>query len=146
MPPQPLGYLLGDDAAAPRLTPAMQDPSGQFGAGGLTPQENYLYWQHLANLYGPDKVVGSQGVSTLYQMPAQGPSGRWYNIPTVWGGQILTPPEATQRAAQAGWRNWPSYLTPLAADLAYEARVHPLASQDLPRYFASHGDPTLWGR
>ena len=105
------------------------------GLAALSPPEANLYWHHLGNLYGPGKVVSPGGdISTLYQAPVEGPGGRYYNIPTVWGGQILTLPEARQRAAAMGWQNWPSYPTPEAADLAYEARVHPLATRDVSQW------------
>ena len=92
-------------------------------------QAQSLVAHNLANV----STTGFRGDLARFQAaPVEGPGGRYYNIPTVWGGQILTLPEATQRAAQAGWQHWPSYPTPDAADLAYERGVHSVINnQDL---------------
>jgi hypothetical protein len=109
------------------------------GVSQMGPQEQNLYDHHLGNLYGGGKVTSPLGdISTLYQAVVPGPYGRFYNIPTVWDGQILTTQEAAEKAASKGWDNWPSYTTPDAADLAYEARVHPAAAQDVGRYNQTH--------
>lgn len=100
---------------------------------GLTPQEQNLYMHHLNNLQGPGKVEGIRDTSTVLQTPVLGPGGRYYNIPTVWNGQVLDSATASQMAAQAGWHNWPSYPTPQAADLRYE-RMHDYFERDLESY------------
>lgn len=100
----------------------------------LTPQEQNLYQHHLGNLYGPGKVKNPSGsISTMLQAVVPGPGGRFYNIPTVWGGQALDVHTARQLAAQQGWNNWPSYPTPEAADLRYET-MHDFVERDTERY------------
>jgi hypothetical protein len=109
----------------------------------LTPQEQYLYWHHLNNLYGPGKYIQPDGrVSTLMQAVVGGPGGMFYNIPTIWGGQQLSPEEATMRAGQVGWNQWPSYATPEMADARYEA-LHRFLEQDTEAYLGSHPSPFL---
>jgi hypothetical protein len=106
--------------------PAPQNPQTQTSyneatqAMGLTPQEQFLYQHHLNNLYGGGRVVQPTGdVSTLLQAVVTGPDGRYYNIPTVWGGQVLEPDQARAQAAQVGWDKWPAYDSPDVADKRY---------------------------
>jgi hypothetical protein len=100
----------------------------------LTPQEQYLYWYHLNNLYSDGKIQNpDNSVSTVEQAVVMGPGGQYYNIPTVWGGQQVDIQTAQQNAGQAGWHNWPSYPTPEAADARYE-RIHPYFEQDVDTY------------
>jgi hypothetical protein len=53
------------------------------------------------------------GMGTEYQMTIDH-NGRWYNVPTIWGGQVLPPREAYKMARQAisagGWP-FPNYPT-----------------------------------
>ena len=114
-----------------QLVPVEYDPFAD-----QSPQEENLYQHHLGELYRGGVRQPDGSLSTLYQAPVEGPGGRYYNVPTVWDGQILTTPEARERAAAQGWNKWPSYATPDAADLAYEARVHPRAAADMPGYEA----------
>jgi hypothetical protein len=103
----------------------------------MSPQEQNLYMHHLNNLYGPGKVVHANGdVSTLYQAVVPGPGGLYYNIPTVWDGQILDRYSAQQRAAQAGWANWPGYATPQQADMRYE-QMHMFIDRDTEQWLGS---------
>lgn len=102
----------------------------------LTPQERALYERHLANLYGPGKVVQPTGdISTLYQMNVTGPEGKAYNIPSVYEGQIVAPEDAIQRAAQYGWNFFPSYATPDQAEARYQ-QMHHFMDQDTSHYQA----------
>lgn len=97
---------------------------------GLTPQEQFLYQHHLNNLVEGGRVVQPNGdVSTLLQAVVTGPDGRYYNIPTVWGGQVLPPQQAMQQAAAVGWDKWPAYPTPEAADTRYGA-MHDYLGRD----------------
>lgn len=97
----------------------------------LTPQEQYLYMTHLNNLLTDGKVVHDNGdISTLYQAVVPGPDGKYYNIPTVWGGKILPVPEAFKNASAAGMKNWPSYDTPEQADERYNM-MHDYMDKDV---------------
>ena len=115
----------------------------------LNPQERALYQRHVRNLYGPDGVDHPDGArSTLYQSVEQH-NGRFYNVPTVWGGKIeaepyKTPdgrvvdvPNATALAniEKHGWDNFPSYATPDEADARYEA-MHHFMDQDTSQFLA----------
>jgi hypothetical protein len=112
-----------------------QTPFDQAAAAlNLTPQEKYLYQYHLNNLGGPGQVVQPNGdISTVLQTIVTGPDGRYYNIPTVWGGKELSPPEAAQQAEKVGWDKWPAYATPDAADARYD-QMHGYMDQDVGAY------------
>lgn len=114
-------------------------PADQFGNNlsladqqmNLTDQEKNLYQYHLNNLYGPGAVWHQNGaVSTIYQTVVPGPGGKFYNIPTVWGGKILTTDQAYDLAAQKGWDHWPSYNTPEQADARY-MQMHEYMANDV---------------
>ena len=85
----------------------------------LTPQEQYLYQHHLNNLYGSGKVLQGRDVSTVLQMVADGPDGRYYNIPLVWDGKVLSEDDAKAKAAEIGWDKWPGYQTIEGAEGRY---------------------------
>jgi hypothetical protein len=105
----------------------------------LTPQEQYLYQHHLRNLWGNGRVDQPNGdISTMLQAVVTGPDGRFYNIPTVWSGQVVPVPIARQMAEAAGWENWPAYPTPEAADARYEG-MHQYIDQDTVAYRNSLG-------
>jgi len=107
---------------------------GQVGVAGWTDQERNLYAHHLGNLYGSGKVVRPGGeISTVYQIPTEH-AGRFYNIPTIWGGRELSENEARQRAAEKGWEHWPSYPTPQEADRRYIEDMHPVMDEDNQKY------------
>lgn len=100
----------------------------------LTPQEQNLYRFHLANLNGPGKVTQPDGeISTLLQRVVRGPGGKYYNIPSVWDGRVLSEEQAKARAARIGWDNWPSYSSAKAADARYE-KMHEFIDQDTGDY------------
>jgi hypothetical protein len=108
-------------------------------AAKLTPEEQFLVSHHLNNLYGAGKVASLAGdISTVLQSPVEGPGGRYYNIPHVWNGEVLTTDEATARAAKVGWKKWPSYPTPDQAELRYEM-MHGLMERDTERYQKGEG-------
>lgn len=97
---------------------------------GLSPQEQFLYQFHLNNLNGPGKVMQPNGqVSTLLQMAVRGPAGKFYNIPSVWGGQVLPEEQAKARAAAVGWDKWPAYSSAKAADARYQ-KMHEFIDRD----------------
>jgi hypothetical protein len=107
---------------------------------GLSPQEQYLYFHHLYNLHGEGKVRQPDGsVSTLLQAVVPGPGGLYYNIPTVWDGQMLDVHSAAQRAAQMGWDKWPGFATPEQADMRYET-MHPFLERDVENWQGMRGE------
>lgn len=99
----------------------------------LTPQEQNLYRYHLDNLYGTGKIRQGRDISTVLQTVVTGPDNRYYNIPTVWGGKILSPEAAQAKAAEIGWDKWPSYETPDAADARY-MQMHGYFDRDIGVY------------
>jgi len=133
-------------ARNPLLGPAVQPQQQPHNAGpdmsnlqaavrdmSLTPQERFLYQTHLDNLYGPGKVVHPDGgISTLYQMSFDR-DGRTYNVPTVWGGAIVPPREAIQRAEALGLDRFPSYGSGDEAERRYQA-MHGYMDRDTAAY------------
>jgi hypothetical protein len=101
----------------------------------LTPQEQALYQRHLQNLYGPGGVTNPDGSrSTLYQMSTE-INGRVYNLPTVYDGKILSPPDAMQRAQAQGLNNFPSYGSEQEAEARYQ-QMHQFMEKDTAAYLA----------
>lgn len=115
----------------------------------LSPQEAALYQMHLKNLTGPGGVDNADGSrSTLYQS-VQEHDGKFYNIPTVWGGKIETEKYTDDRGKvwdvpnktalanveKMGWDKFPSYSTPDEADARYDA-MHKFMEQDTSQYLA----------
>lgn len=101
---------------------------------GMSPQEQYLYYHHLNNLYGDGKVVNPDNrISTVEQAVVSGPGSLYYNIPTVWNGQKLDIGAARELASQVGWDKFPAYATPEQADLRY-AQMHDFIEQDTEQY------------
>lgn len=114
----------------------------------LNPQEEALYNRHFANLTGSGGVNNPDGSrSTLFQA-VQEHEGRFYNIPTVWGGRTETEdwtrpadgkrmqvPNKTALAnvEKEGWDKFPSYATPEEADARYE-KMHSYMEKDTARF------------
>lgn len=104
----------------------------------LSPQEQYLYFHHLNNLYGPGKVITPGGdVSTVQQAVVSGPGGMYYSIPTIWDGQALDAVSAAQRASQVGWQQFPAYRSPEDAQARYDA-MHSFIDEDTASWLATH--------
>jgi hypothetical protein len=134
---QPLNALYNPGTAAIRSD--QDNMRAATNTLGLTPQEQALYQRHLDNLSGFGGVMNDDGSrSTLYQGVVQGPGGRFYNVPTVWDGQILPFPEALKRVSAVGWDKFPSYATPEEADARYDA-MHHYMDRDTGRYLRSRG-------
>jgi len=117
--------------------PPMQPPQGNFQMANqqlqMTPQEQALYQRHLNNLYGGGGVNNPDGSrSTLYQL-SFGSGGRIYNVPTVYGGSILSPDDAIARAHQIGLENFPSYGSQEEAEKRYNA-MHDFMERDTAQY------------
>lgn len=147
---------------APPIFPNIQAPdqgptSPNFVAArdamNLNPQEQQLYRMHLSNLNGPGGVNNMDGSrSTLYQS-VEPHNGRFYNIPTVWNGQLQTQkytnpndpsqvmdianPQAIQNVSNMGWQNFPSYPTAQEADARYQ-QMHGYMDKDTADYFKNH--------
>lgn len=130
------------DASEDNLTKATREL-------GLTPEEQALYRQHLANLWGEGGVDNPDGSrSTLYQA-VQEHDGKFYSIPTVWDGKrevepwtrpsdgkVFDVPNATALAnvEKKGWDKYPAYADPDVADERY-AKMHDYMEKDTNSYF-----------
>lgn len=132
----PLGAsapMPGDAPAAPAAAaPAVSNLHAADAALSLTPQEKFLYQQHLGHLAGQDGGVIRQpngATSTLLQT-SQEHEGRFYNVPTVWSGAEHSEDQAVQHAAQVGWDKYPSYSTREAAEARYQ-QMHPFMERDI---------------
>lgn len=119
---------------------------------GLNSQETALYQMHLDNLWGEGGVDHPDGSrSTLYAGVEQH-DGKFYNIPTVWGGKVETEPftrpdgsvvdvansTALRNVNEKGWDTFPSYSTPQEADSRYSA-MHEYMNDDTTNYMHSGG-------
>lgn len=114
----------------------------------LNPQERALYQRHIDNLIGGGGVDHPDGSrSTLYQA-VQEKDGRFYNIPTVWGGKIETEkykhPQtgemmdvpnqtALRNVEKTGWDRFPSYENPDEAERRYQL-MHSFMDSDTQRF------------
>lgn len=135
----------------PYPVPLMPQQSGLAAATGamnLTPQEQALYQRHITNLYGPGGVDNSDASrSSLYQA-VEPHNGQFYNIPTVWNGNIETqlyqrPSDGRQfdipnqtalaNVNQAGWNTFPSYPSAQQADDRY-MKMHDYMDTDTADY------------
>jgi hypothetical protein len=137
-----LGPLLGLDAPVPVLGNAAIAEQAPLKRQtnfleavkqlGLTKEEQNLYQHHLMNMAAGAQVRGPEGTSSILQINVQGPDGRFYDMPTVWGGKILSPDEGKKKAiATHGWDYWPSYDTSDEADARY-MQYHEYMARDMP--------------
>lgn len=128
------------DPAMHRLQPGPRaNHMGEADASlGLTGQEKFLYNTHLQNLNGTGKIVHPDGaISSLLQMSFE-QNGRFYNIPTVVGGQQLAPDEAIKAAERVGLDKFPSYSSEEEAEARYEA-MHEYLGRDTADFIAGAG-------
>lgn len=96
----------------------------------LSPQEQVLYRHHLYEL-GKGGVKNDDGsISTVRNITVE-QDGRTFSIPTVWDGQVLSNPDAINRAFRAGSDTWPSYPSEHDAEKRYNA-IHGYMEKDLP--------------
>lgn len=131
--PDDLLPLARDTQATPNVTAGgANNLSAAESALKLTPEEKFLYQTHLDHLEGKDggaiRQPGGE-TSTLLQT-SQEHDGKFYNVPTVWGGKEHTEDEAEEHAAQVGWDKWPSYPTRDAAEARYQ-QMHPYLERDI---------------
>ena len=95
---------------------------------GLNQQERSLYQHHLNEL-SRGGVRNADGTgSTVKQMTTEF-DGRTYNLPTVWGGNVLSEKEAILRALSSGLDKFPSYKTRDEAQKRYDL-MHGFMEQD----------------
>jgi hypothetical protein len=132
--------LLGTPLAQIEAGPRANYMAEADAAMNLTPEEKYLYQTHLQNLYGTGKVVHPDGsISSLLQMSFEGPGGKTYSIPTVWGGQALRPREAIGMAERTGGLDrFPSYATSDEAEARYQ-QLHDYLGRDTQEFIARAG-------
>jgi len=132
--------LLGTPLASVEAGPRANYMAAADAAMSLTPEEKYLYQTHLQNLYGAGKVVHPGGdISTLLQMSFEGPGGKTYSIPTVWGGQALKPGDAIRMAERTGGLDrFPSYATGDEAEARYQ-QLHDYLGRDTQEFMARAG-------
>jgi hypothetical protein len=98
----------------------------------LTPQEEALYWRHLANLVGPGGVDLPDGSrATLLQITVTF-DGTTYNLPTVCDGRIVSRCDAIIRAVNQGLSRFPAYASVAEAEARY-ALMHAFMARDVAR-------------
>lgn len=132
------GILGGGAAAVPSA------PTANFEAAktemNLTPQEQALYQRHLTNLSGPGGVDNADGSrSTLLQTTIEA-NGKTYNIPTVWGGKILSGQEAIAKAKAEGLDKFPSYPDEATAEARYQ-QMHAYMEKDTGSFLRARNAP-----
>jgi hypothetical protein len=151
MPPHynPFAAPVFPNIQAPNQGPTSPNFEAARDSMNLNPQEQQLYQMHLRNLYGSGGVNNMNGSrSTLYQS-VEPHNGRYYNVPTVWDGQLQTQkytnpndpsqtmdianPQALQNVANVGWQNFPSYPTGQQADARYQ-QMHNYMEKDTADY------------
>lgn len=133
------------DSSIPRFPAGINSYGQNFLAANtamqLNPQEQAFYARHLQNLYGPGGVTHPDGSrSTLYQTSV-GIGDKYYNLPTVYDGKILSPDDAIARARQQGLDNFPSYPTEEEAEARYQ-QMHGYMENDM-RDWMTAGRPTM---
>jgi peptidoglycan hydrolase-like protein with peptidoglycan-binding domain len=94
--------------------------AGQMRGLQPTPQELHLYEHHLDELSKGGVHNPDGSISTVKQITVER-DGKSYNIPTVWGGKVVSNDEAIKRAGDQGWDSWPSYPSEQAAQQRYDA-------------------------
>lgn len=101
----------------------------------LTPQEQFLYQYHLNNLHNAPVFNKDGSVSTLRQMIVGG-DGKYYNIPSVFGGAAHNDKEALENARRIGLDKFPSYPSIGAAQDRYDA-MHKYMDQEIGQFLRS---------
>ncbi|WP_213775433.1 phage tail tip lysozyme [Bradyrhizobium sp. dw_78] len=111
----------------------------------LTPEEQNLFKIHQSNVTGPGGVSSPDGSRLTLAAIPQEHDGRYYSIPTVWGGKVLTDvapnadesglaakpsQQALEHVERVGWDKFPSYATPEAAAARYQ-QMQPYMDRDV---------------
>lgn len=99
----------------------------------LSPQELKMYGRHIGNLKGPGGVDHPNGArSTLMNMGVE-LGGKYYNLPRVYDGKILSPDEAVAKAQAQGLENFPSYANKEQAESRYQ-QIHKYMEKDAQQF------------
>jgi hypothetical protein len=118
---------------SPKQGRAMLDVPSEAGADAMamTPQERRLYEHHANNLRTGNYVMQPSGmISTVRQIAVQH-KGRWYSVPTIWGGREVSRPEAVKRAFDAGRPDdWPSAASRQELEQRYDV-LHRFMEEDV---------------
>ena len=100
----------------------------------MTPQELQMYGRHLGNLRGPGGVDHPDGSrSTLMNMGVE-LGGKYYNLPRVYDGKILSPDDAIAKAQGLGLENFPSYKNREEAESRYN-ELHKFMEKDAAQFY-----------
>jgi hypothetical protein len=104
----------------------------------LNTEEQSLYRRHLTNLYGSGGVTNTdKSRSTLLQHTVEY-DGKFYNIPSVWDGKILTGDVLKKKIQEVGITHFPSYKTEAEAEARYQL-MHQYMEKDTQSYFNQGG-------
>lgn len=101
----------------------------------LTPEEQALYQHHVDNItgaHGGQSVKNKDGTTSTVLQMTEPVNGKWYNIPSVWGGKTHTEDEAWDRAERIGWDKFPSYASEKEAQTRYD-KMHTYMEKDVPK-------------
>ena len=122
-------------------------PLPNYGAipESINPGERKLLEYHRSNLDQGKYLDDDKGLTTVNIMGVTGPDGRIYNVPGYADGKRLSPEEARQRAAQIGWKNFPSYGTGEESNEAAR-RLHGTIEQDSAIFRANKTPVSIAGR
>jgi DNA-binding CsgD family transcriptional regulator len=131
-------FLRVEDSLPKNAQPAQYLFSSQSEADRnlrLTPQEGAIYDRHLKNLYGSGGVDNEDGSrSSIKNVGFQSKdNGRYYNVPSVYDGKILSPEEAIDKAKEIGLDKFPSYASQEEAEKRYD-QMHKFMEKDTEKY------------
>ena len=98
----------------------------------LTPQEQAAIDYHRSNLLTGNALKHPDGSLTTFMGSVVGTDGGHMILPTYWGGDIRSVPDAMRWAIKSGI-DFPTYKTSDDA-LAAEQRLHKIMEQDVTDY------------
>lgn len=140
-PPEKVGYRaiggsydwINEQARKELSEPQFLKPSG------LTPQEEGLLNYSRDNMRSGKVLEEGGDITSVYITGVTGPDGRIYNVPGYADGKKLTDEEASDRAAQIGWDQFPAYGNGKEADAAAE-KVHQYIDRDTEEFVQNRGN------
>lgn len=110
----------------------------------LSPQEQYLYTNHLFNLETPGGVDNEDGSRSTLKASTFGPGpeagDKVYMLPTVHEGKLLNADDAWNKAKEIGLDNFPSYPDRETAQARYDA-MHSFMDKDTKVYQTKSKEP-----
>ena len=134
--------ILSGDRAAP-AAPDYDQYNAATAALDMNKQEQTLYLHHLNNLYGPGGVDNDGSVAKLPKGSratvgsiTEKINGRYYTLPSVYDGKVLTFDDAVARAEKVGLDNFPSYASEQEAEVRYQ-QMHNYMDRDMAAYYRS---------